>query len=127
MREALGHIHGQTVLRRKLDGNPSAVGRRFRAHIDNHVVDRAHGAADQLRLRMRSILIVHAAQGSAFLVEGNAALSWTEVDALPIEFMATVRAGKKTALIHIPLRFDEVSALQDGFGELHCWTVSDYE
>ncbi len=85
-----------------------------RSEVDDHVVDRSHGAADQLGFQIRHGLVVHAAQRPFALVEGHAALDEPRGETVFLELAGAPRASEEPALVITSLWFDDEGAREPG-------------
>jgi hypothetical protein len=74
VRYPVRNVDHAPICRAKLDGHPSAKGRRERTQVKDHVVNRAGSAPHELGFLEWRGLVMHSAQGAAPVVERDAAL-----------------------------------------------------
>src|SRR5919198_2230983 len=122
--EALGDVDHLSVLGGERDREVERERGRVRAQVDDHVVDGPHGAADQLGLRVRAHLVVHAPERPALLVERDAALDEPRVEPVPLDLVLAPRAGEEAAMVLQPLGLDDDRARQRRFEEDHGYTAT---
>src|SRR5690606_22909438 len=91
---------------------------------DDHVVDRAAGAAHQLRLGGRRYLVVHAAQGAGQVVVGDVGLRDRRLEPVLLELTGAEGAGEEAARVGALLELDDVGAGQRGGVEDHAVAAS---
>src|SRR5688572_28980893 len=92
--------------------------------VDDDVVDRSTGAPHQLGLLVRRSLIVHAAERSLLLVEGDAALRESWVQAARLEFPPAPCSRKKPPLILDLFRLDDESPAYSRLNEDHWQSIA---
>src|SRR4051794_27565513 len=119
MGEALRHVKRVTAVGIELDAEPCRMRRRAGPEIDDHVVDRAPCAANELRLPMRLPLEMHTAERAALRIARDAALRKLGLEPMLGELVAAPRAGEEAALVLVPLELDDVRAPELGRDELH--------
>jgi hypothetical protein len=110
--EAFRHVERVALRARQLHARPAAVARRFGAQVDDHVVEAAARAADQLGLGVRRGLEVHAAQRPPARVERDAALGVVDGEALLPEGVPAEAAGEEAPLVR-----DRLELHLEGAGE----------
>ena len=100
----------------ELDLDVLEPGGRPRAHVDDDVDHRSRGAADQLRLRMRRDLVVHAAHRAGPVVEGEVALRDGGIQAGLGELGHAEGAGEEAAVVGAQVEVDDGHALDGRCG-----------
>ena len=116
MGEVRRHVERPPVVRGQLDRDVLQPGRRVRAHVDDDVDDRAPDAADQLGLRMRGDLEVHAAQRAGPVVERQVALLDHGLQSGGAELVDAEGAGEEAAVVGAELEVDDGDALDGRCG-----------
>ena len=119
VREHGRHVQRAAVILVELDGEVLQVGRRVGSQVDDHVVDRASGAAHELGLGGRRHLVVHAAQRAAPVVEGHVALGNERRNAVRLELLPAEGACEKAAVVLAPFEVDDEGARKRCLGENH--------
>src|SRR5215813_10510972 len=119
VRASFWHINHAPVFACKERGDPLPVCRRFKAQIENHVVDGTFGATHELRFLKRSRLIVHAAQGSFPSIVGNTALHQMRDQTMGVKFVPAPCAGKESSLVLLEFRLDFEYSSYFGWKKLH--------
>src|SRR5438094_2348400 len=119
VREALGHVEGPVAVGAQLDRDVLQERRALGPQVHDDVEDRPAGGPDELRLRVRRILEVHAAQRALPLVERDVRLRDDGLEAVGGELLLTEGAREEAAVVLAPLHVDDEGALQPGLGEDH--------
>ena len=110
VRDAFGHVEHAAVVLSELHGIPLPVGRQLRTQVDDHVEQRSAGRPDDLGLRVRRRLEVHAAQRAAPVIEGEIALRHHRLDAMGAEFLRQPGHREEAALVMDRLDVDHPRA-----------------
>ena len=124
MREPLRHVERAAVVLVQLDGDALQVGRALGPQVDDDVDDRAARAADDLRLRLRRKLEVHAAQRARDVVEGDVRLRDHGLQAVVGELVLAERAREEAARVLAPLEVDHEGAGSAVSVKITCSTPS---
>jgi len=119
VREPGRHVQHPAVFRGEDDRKVPREGPRLRAQIEDHVVDRAARAADDLRLGEGRLLIVHAAQCALSLVEGRTALRDARLEAARLELAPAPRPREAPARVLDRLGLDDERARERRLDEDH--------
>src|SRR5918999_5024490 len=101
------------------DGFVAQVRLRIGAQVDDHVVNGAADAADQLCLLVRRSLPMHPTKGTLPTGRRDAALSHVWVEVVCCELSSTECAGKRAALIMSNSRVQEIGTLDQERHEVH--------
>src|SRR5438094_6476183 len=99
-------------------------GRRARAKIQDHIVDRAARALNDLRLFVWRQLVMHPAHRALTFVEGDAALGQQRVQPPLLHFPSAPRARKEAALIFQPFDVDEKRPGDPSLAKDHSYTFT---
>src|ERR1051326_1066537 len=110
--KAAQNIQHPAILTGKLEAFPFAERWRIRADIHGHIEDRPSRATDQLDLRLRFGLKVHAANHAAFFREGEIALRPARCEAMSGELVVAISSSQKTALIFAQFQLNEPKAFE---------------
>ena len=117
VRESFGNVEHSVIRRRQFRREMLAERRRRPPEIDNDVRDRARGTANQLCLRERGDLEMHAAKSALALVERNIALHDARVEPFGFKLSLAKGARKEATFVFNLLRFNHERALQPSFRE----------
>jgi hypothetical protein len=112
-------IEGPTVFGRQLKAIPLAIGARVRPKIDSDIEDCASHASDQLRLAVRSGLIVQSPQSVTADVVRGAALDDFGSDPPSSEFVCVEHTRKPAPFVGYRLRLDEPGSWDYRGSEAH--------
>ena len=80
--------------------------------VDDHVVQRAADAADELGLGVRLLLVVQPAQRPQLLVEGDADLRPVRLEVQGAELRVVEDPGEVPALVLVGVDVDDIRARQ---------------
>jgi hypothetical protein len=119
VRESLGDIEHPAVGGGQVGREVRREGGRVLAQVDDDVVDRPSGAANQLGLLIGRGLPVHAAQCAPAQIQRDVALCEVGVQSMGLELAAAERAGKEAALVADRFQTDQECTLQRGLREDH--------
>ena len=119
VREPLRHVQRAAVVLVQLDARCSEVCRALGPQVDDDVDDRAARAADDLRLGLRRILEMHAAQRARRRVEGDVRLGDHGLEPVIGELVLAERAREVAARVLPALQVDHEGARQRRLCEDH--------
>src|SRR5437667_4100804 len=122
MGEPFRRVEHQTVLRRQLDAIPLTNRRRPIPQIDDHVVNRATCSTNELRLRIRAVLLMPAAQRATPMAEPHVELSHLRVEAMLEELVTAPRPGKIPPVVFDHPEPNDAGPFQGRFSEFHVLT-----
>src|SRR5665647_1268069 len=117
--QTLRHIDRGSILGVELEALPLQIGWRIETEIDHNVEYPPPKAPYQLRLLVRGSLVVETPQGPCQVVVGDAALSYTGVQAATPELLCVESPGEEASVVLDQVRIDEVAARQFGLPEDH--------
>ena len=103
----------------QLDGHVPEQRRRVGTEVDDDVVDGTAHAPHQLRLGMRTDLVVHPADGSGLTGHRHVALHDRRVQAVRDELVAAERPREPAPVVLDRLEVDDHDAGDLGLGEAH--------
>src|ERR1043166_1173592 len=117
VREAFRHVQHPVIGRRQLRPRPVPVGRGGWSEIDDHVVDRASGAANQLDLGIGRHLVVHAAERPGAGAVREVPLNKARPQPADGKLLLTPHPGEEAPFVPQKLGLDEVRAGELRLGE----------
>jgi len=112
------------VLRRQLETDPLAERRRARTQIDGDVEDRAAHRPHEFGFRERRCLVVHAANRSAAMTGGHAALGDRRLEAARRQLVGHPGPDETAAFISKHVRIDQPHPGQRRLGQRHTRSIS---
>jgi hypothetical protein len=117
--EFFGYVEYAMIVLGQIYRQPPGKCWRIGAEINDDIIDCSSGAAHDFGFLMGGYLVMHAAQSAAFVIERDAALDKSGVQAVIGKLSLAPDSSEKTPLVFIALRLNDERPFELGLGEDH--------